>query len=103
MNHRLADFLKDARVRTGFSQKEVADKLRYSSAQFVSNWERGVSSPPLKAVRKLATMYKVTEEDLFEVMLKETLERAETELRRKFFGTKAKPASIRSARKYRSR
>jgi transcriptional regulator with XRE-family HTH domain len=84
----LSEFLKDARTASGLSQKSVADRLKYSSAQFISNWERGVSSPPLRVVRKLATMYKVSEQDLYEVMLRETLERAEADLRRKFFGNR---------------
>ena len=84
----LATFLKDSRVGAGLSQKDVANRLKYSSAQFVSNWERGVSSPPLRAVRKLASLYKVSEDQLYKVMLRETLELAEASLKRKFYGAR---------------
>lgn len=53
---RLALFMRDARIKAGLSQGELAEALGYKSAQFVSNWERGVSSPPLALLRKLATV-----------------------------------------------
>lgn len=89
----LAEFLKIARNRASLSQRDVAIRLKYSSAQFVSNWERGVSSPPLRAIRRLATLYQVAEDELYAVMLRETLERAESEFRRKFYGRRRGPSA----------
>lgn len=39
--------LKRYRKQAGFTQAELAKKLGYKSAQFVSNWERGVSALPV--------------------------------------------------------
>ncbi len=42
----LKNVLKIYRQRAGLSQLDVANSLNYTSAQFISNWERGLSSPP---------------------------------------------------------
>lgn len=39
----LAELLKEKRLAAHISQKTVAEKLGYTTAQFISNWERGVS------------------------------------------------------------
>ncbi|QDK37960.1 helix-turn-helix transcriptional regulator [Bdellovibrio sp. NC01] len=80
----LAKFLKEKRVASGMSQKEVADKLGYTTPQFISNWERGVSSPPINAIKQLGVMYKVKSEDLFEVVLAEEIRITTETLKRKF-------------------
>jgi transcriptional regulator with XRE-family HTH domain len=82
----LSLFLKEARIKSGFSQKDVSDELGYSTAQFVSNWERGLSTPPGRTLRKLAKFYKVSAEDLYEVLLDETLNRVENQLKKEFYG-----------------
>ena len=50
---------KAMRRKVGLSQRDVASKLGYSTPQFISNWERGVSYPPLGGIKKLAQLYKV--------------------------------------------
>jgi transcriptional regulator with XRE-family HTH domain len=45
--------LKAARENAGLRQSDVAKKLGYSSPQFISNWERGLSLPPLDRLPKL--------------------------------------------------
>lgn len=65
---------------------DVADRLGYSSAQFISNWERGLSSPPMKTLNVLAQMYKVGTEEIFQAILAITLSTAEESLRRQYKG-----------------
>ncbi len=84
----LADFLKEKRVAAGLSQKDVADKLGYSTPQFISNWERGVSHPPINALKKIGEMYKVSADELFEVTLNTTIQDVTQDLRRKFANSK---------------
>ena len=48
---KLGPFLKKARSKMGLSQRDVADKLGYTSPQFISNVERGLCSPPLKKLK----------------------------------------------------
>ncbi|MES3039065.1 MAG: helix-turn-helix transcriptional regulator [Bdellovibrionota bacterium] len=82
----LAEFLKNKREDAGLSQSEVARKLGYSSPQFVSNWERGLSSPPISSAKELCRIYKVPMTGFFEIYLEESLRGVEKDLRKKFFG-----------------
>lgn len=86
----LAEFLKQKRVTAGLSQRDVADKLGYSTPQFISNWERGVSHPPISALKKLGELYKISAEDLFEVTLDATIQEVTQDLRRKFASSKSR-------------
>ncbi|MEK6773987.1 MAG: helix-turn-helix transcriptional regulator [Bdellovibrionota bacterium] len=80
----LGKILKEKRKKIGASQAEVAKKLGYSSPQFISNWERGLSAPPVTSLRTLASLYKISPENLFQIYLKTTLKMVETDIRRKF-------------------
>ena len=42
------DYLKDKRIEAGVTQAFLAESLGYSSAQYISNYERGLCNPPLK-------------------------------------------------------
>ena len=81
----LAKFLKEKRVESGLSQKEVAEKLGYSTSQFISNWERGISHPPLNTLRQLAEMYRISPDDMFNVLLKTTIAQVELDLKKKYY------------------
>lgn len=85
--NKLAQFLKEKRTQAGLSQKDVATQLGYSTSQFISNWERGVSQPPINTLRALATMYKIAAEQMFNVLLEETMVQVEADLKRKFYAT----------------
>ncbi len=82
---KLAQFLKNKRIVAGFSQKDVATKLGYSTSQFISNWERGVSQPPLSTLRKLAEVFKINVDEMFNVLLESTIAQVEVDLKRKFY------------------
>lgn len=56
----LAEELVRLRNAAGLSQGDVAERLGYSSPQFVSNWERGMSTPPIKELKQLAQMYSIS-------------------------------------------
>jgi transcriptional regulator with XRE-family HTH domain len=83
--NKLAQFLKEKRTQSGLSQKDVATKLGYSTSQFISNWERGVSQPPINTLRTLATMYKIGAEQMFNVLLEETMLQVQADLKKKFY------------------
>lgn len=86
---KLGEYLKQKRLKANLSQWDVAKKLGYSSAQFISNWERGVANPPINALRKIGELYSISPEDLFEMTLQNVVEEVTVDLRRKFFKTKA--------------
>lgn len=70
----LSDYLKQKRIDSGLSQLEVAKVLGYSSPQFVSNWERGLVSPPLETIATLIELYKISSNEVIDQILLETRE-----------------------------
>lgn len=89
-NKLLADFLRDKRIESGHSQMDIAKKLGYTSAQFVSNWERGLSSPPIHTLRRLSELYSVPPDMLFDITLQTMITQVTVDLRKKFYGKKGK-------------
>lgn len=65
----LAQLLKGAREARGLSQAEVAKKLGYTSPQFISNMERGLCAPPLKAIKELVEMYRLKQDELIQAVM----------------------------------
>lgn len=65
----LGTYLKDKRLKKGFSQADFATRLGYASPQFVSDWERGVSSPPMKKLPEIASELNVKIDVLFDLLV----------------------------------
>jgi len=61
-------FLQERRIKAKLTQADVAKSLRYTSPQFISNWERGVSLPPLSALPRIASLYGIQPRELITVM-----------------------------------
>jgi len=57
--------LRRYRRLMGFSQTEVAEKLRLKSSAIISRWEQGVSLPSLDNALKLSVIYKTLVNELF--------------------------------------
>ena len=60
----VGEYLRQKRQESGLTQKNVADALGYSSAQFISNFERGIAIPPTDKIR---TLIRLTKLDLHEL------------------------------------
>lgn len=90
----LNDYLRQKRLDSGLSQLDVARVLGYSSPQFVSNWERGLVSPPLETIAVLIDLYKIPAGEIVDRILDETRDYLETVLsatrRKKKAGAKRK-------------
>jgi len=83
-------FLQRSRTHAGLSQKDVADAFGYKSAQVISDWERGLRSPPGIALKRLVKLYDVPIETFFEIILEEKTLILEQKLRANL-GVKSKP------------
>jgi transcriptional regulator with XRE-family HTH domain len=68
----MAELLRDKRVKLEISQFALAKSMGFTSAQFVSNWERAVSSPPLSSLPKICHLLKIKESDMIAAFLKST-------------------------------
>jgi transcriptional regulator with XRE-family HTH domain len=69
--NRLGVLLVEARKRAGLTQHEVAKELKYSSPQFVSNWERGLAKPPPKALAKLVSKFNYPASEIRDCLVSE--------------------------------
>lgn len=76
----LGTFLKDHRVKVGMSQMEVSKALGYTTSQFLSNCERGVSSLPLEKLPILLKLYRLRKKELIEFILRAQRNYLEREL-----------------------
>lgn len=87
---KLAKFLRSCREAKALSQADVAKELGYSSPQFVSNWERGISSPPMDSIFKLARIFELPADAIYEVLLEESIERTKLNLQSEYNRLKKK-------------
>ena len=55
--------LKDARMRSGFTQESVAEKVNVSR-QTISNWENEKSEPDIMSVLELSNLYSISLDEL---------------------------------------
>jgi len=67
--NRLGEYLKEARTRAKLTQAEVSRGIGYSSAQFVSNIERGASVAPIAALSKMAKLYNIGIGKIVEIII----------------------------------
>ena len=67
----IGKYLKNQREKAGLSQRQVAIELGYTTAQFVSNWERGLISPPMNTMVTLVDLYKMPKKELIELLVTE--------------------------------
>jgi transcriptional regulator with XRE-family HTH domain len=64
-------FLGKARERKSLTQREVSLALKYSSPQFISNFERGISLPPLVKLKKLIKIYELNLDEVLERLIED--------------------------------
>jgi transcriptional regulator with XRE-family HTH domain len=79
-SRRLREFLRDARDARGLSQAALASKLGYESAQYVSDWERGISSPPMKKLAKISDLLEIDMDRFFGLLVDVAKERVVEDL-----------------------
>jgi transcriptional regulator with XRE-family HTH domain len=65
----LGAYLQEMRIKAGLTQRTVSLELEYSSAQFISNFERGIASPPFSKLKALIRLYKMPVEKVMNLVL----------------------------------
>lgn len=63
------EYLQAKRTKAGLTQRDVSNVLGYSSAQFISNFERGIAVPPLKKLKVLVKMYDMAVPEVTDMLL----------------------------------
>lgn len=94
MENKFAHFLKTKRTEAGLTQQQVASDLGYASPQFISNWERGISYPPIPTLKQLAKLYSISAEDMCDAMIDASIEDVTRSLRAKFNNSDKKIRSL---------
>lgn len=65
----MGKLIKKSRVKAGLTQAALARALKYKSPQFISNWERGKSLPPVTALPDIAKHIKVIPKDFKNILM----------------------------------
>ena len=71
---KIAAYIKACRLKAGVTQGRVADALGYTSPQFISNWERGASIPPVHALPVLKELIRLNPEKFISLYVESTEE-----------------------------
>jgi len=82
MSLRLRETLKTKRLEAKMSQSDLGVKLGYSSGQFVSNWEREVSYPPMDKLAMMTKLFKLNKTDTFNLYIQEITEQKNLEFKK---------------------
>lgn len=62
-------YLLKMREKANLTQREVSLALGYSSAQFISNFERGIAMPPPKKLKILMRLYKMPKREVIQFVI----------------------------------
>lgn len=65
----LGEYLQSCREAALLTQRVVANRLGYSSAQFISNFERGIAAPPVLRLRMLIKLYRADRKRVIDLFL----------------------------------
>lgn len=84
-----ARVLRRARIKVGMSQAEISRRIGYTSGQFVSNLERGISSLPMSRMTALCDLLRIKPQVLLGAMTRDMVKKAKLKMK----------ASIRKARR----
>lgn len=76
----LGTYLKNAREYSGRSQGTVAKELGFTSPQFISNVERGISRPTRGDVSKWCKAFKANKRKVYNIWVKEFKDELHREL-----------------------
>ena len=57
--------LRECRKNAGLTQLEVAEKLGFKSTERISKWEKGVKYPNVANLFRIARIYRVNAEELY--------------------------------------
>ena len=82
----VAQFLRSVRIKKDITQIDAARSLGHSTAQYISNFERGLCEPSVEMALKLCEFYGVTKRELYDLMM----ENYQEALKEKIFPTKGR-------------
>ena len=91
--------MREWRIKAGLTQRDVSTGMNYTTAQFVSNWERGVSTPPTKDFPRLSEVLRIRESVLIHLYFDMKMEMAKREHSRLWLAMKERRRSDRGRKR----
>jgi transcriptional regulator with XRE-family HTH domain len=79
-------YLKEKRLAKGLSQADLSEALGYETAQVVSNWERGIQSPPFEKLVEMCKLLSISRKDILQKLLEEQARVYENSMKRLWSG-----------------
>lgn len=70
----VGNYLKRHRTRKGMSQMDVAKQFNFTTAQFISNLERGISPVPKDMIIPLSKLLKFNVDEFLRVRLRQDMQ-----------------------------
>jgi len=65
----LSSFLREKRIKSGYTQMEAAQHIGHSTPQYISNYERELCEPSIEMAMKLGELFGVSRKELYEVLV----------------------------------
>jgi transcriptional regulator with XRE-family HTH domain len=67
----LGSYFKRKREENGLTQLEVSRALGYTSSQYISNFERGLCTPPMKKLKQLVKLFRLDENEVLRMLVEQ--------------------------------
>lgn len=67
---KLGAYLAAGRNEKNLTQRHMQKRLAYSSAQFISNFERGLAKPPIPKLREFIEIYDLNPKKVMRLIIK---------------------------------
>jgi transcriptional regulator with XRE-family HTH domain len=65
----LGAYFRDKRISRGVTQTELATVLGFGNGQYVSNWERGMCSPPLESIYVMIDLLNLPKDEVMNLII----------------------------------
>ncbi len=72
--------MRENRIKSGLTQRDLALKLNFTSGQFVSNYERGLCPIPIDKIRALINILHLDKNEVIELMQSDSREQLTKDL-----------------------
>jgi transcriptional regulator with XRE-family HTH domain len=90
---KIGKYFRQKRLDRKMTQEEIARFLGYTSKQIISNWERGLCSPPLDKVASLIALLSLDSKEVLQLFVELTREELSKSFKTQNARVKGKRAS----------
>lgn len=81
MESEIGTLIREYRLKAGFTQKDLAEKLGYTQPVFVSLIEKGASKVPLQTLGELITLLNIPEKKITKILIDSYSQKVKEEIK----------------------